>query len=452
LISTIFSRAIQIRKVSNPQLTTLDTQPLVVTSFDRTVLPNGLRILTSTFRHTNAVSIIFLFGAGSRYETPELAGASHLFEHLLFKGTPTRPTPRQISEVVEGVGGSLNAFTDREVTGYWCRLAQPHYREGIDLLSDMALNSLFRDEDIDKEKQVVYEEIRASFDSPGARASMLLDELLWPNQPMGRDIAGTVESVGAISRDEMRKYLETQYVASNTVIAVAGNIEHDDVVEQLTELLGGLQDGEILPMYPFESKTDGPRVALEHRPTEQAHIAFGLPGFSQDDPDRYALALMSVILGESMSSRLFEEVREQRGLAYDIHSGVAFYSDCGAFIVESGIDPARIDEAIPVILGELGKMRDGVTEAEWAQARELTKGRMMLRMEESRAVTSFLGIQELLRDKVESVDAVIEKIEAVTLDDIKRVANRIISAENLVLAVVGPFDDASRFEKLLKFE
>ena len=324
-------------------MTTLDTQPLVVTSFDRTVLPNGLRILTSTFRHTNAVSIIFLFGAGSRYETPELAGASHLFEHLLFKGTPTRPTPRQISEVVEGVGGSLNAFTDREVTGYWCRLAQPHYREGIDLLSDMALNSLFRDEDIDKEKQVVYEEIRASFDSPGARASMLLDELLWPNQPMGRDIAGTVESVGAISRDEMRKYLETQYVASNTVIAVAGNIEHDDVVEQLTELLGGLHDGEILPMYPFESKTDGPRVALEHRPTEQAHIAFGLPGFSQDDPDRYALALMSVILGESMSSRLFEEVREQRGLAYDIHSGVAFYSDCGAFIVESGIDPARID-------------------------------------------------------------------------------------------------------------
>ena len=433
-------------------MTTPDTQPLVVTSFDRTVLPNGLRILTSTFRHTNAVSIIFLFGAGSRYETPELAGASHLFEHLLFKGTPTRPTPRQISEVVEGVGGSLIAFTDREVTGYWCRLAQPHYREGIDLLSDMALNSLFRDEDIDKEKQVVYEEIRASFDSPGARTSMLLDELLWPNQPMGRDIAGTVESVGAISRDEMRKYLETQYVASNTVIAVAGNIEHDDVVEQLTELLGGLQDGEILPMYPFESKTDGPRVALEHRPTEQAHIAFGLPGFSQDDPDRYALALMSVILGESMSSRLFEEVREQRGLAYDIHSGVAFYSDCGAFIIESGIDPARIDEAIPVILGELGKMRDGVTEAEWAQARELTKGRMMLRMEESRAVTSFLGIQELLRDKVESVDAVIEKIEAVTLDDIKRGANRIISAENLVLAVGGPCDDASRFEKLLKFE
>ncbi|MCI0774111.1 MAG: insulinase family protein [Chloroflexi bacterium] len=433
-------------------MTTSDTRRLVTSSFDRTVLPNGLRILTSTFRHTNAVSIIFLFGAGSRYETPELAGASHLFEHLLFKGTPRRPTPRQISEVVEGVGGSLNAFTDREVTGYWCRLAQPHYREGIDLLADMALNSLFRDEDIDKEKQVVYEEIRASFDSPGARTSMLLDGLLWPDQTMGRDIAGSIESVGAISRDEMRKYLETQYVASNTVIAVAGNIEHEDVVEQLTELLGGLRDGEILPMYPFEDKIDGPRVALEHRPTEQAHLAFGLPGLSQDDSDRHALALMSVILGESMSSRLFEEIREKRGLAYDIHSGAQFYRDCGAFVVESGIDPARIDEAIPVILGELGKMRDGVTEEEWSQARELTKGRMMLRMEESRAVTSFLGIQELLRNKVESVDAVIAKIDAVTMDDIKRVANRIINPEKLALAIVGPFEDSSRFEKPLKFD
>ena len=281
---------------------------------------------------------------------------------------------------------------------------------------------------------------------------MLLDNLLWPDQTMGRDIAGTVKSVGAISRDEMRKYLDIQYVASNTVVAVAGNIEHDDVVEQLAELLGGLHDGEILPMYPFEDKIDGPRVALEHRPTEQVHLAFGLPGLDQDDPDRHALALMSVILGESMSSRLFEEVREQRGLAYDIHSGVQFYSDCGAFIVESGIDPARIDEAIPVILGELGKMREGVTEEEWSQARELTKGRMMLRMEESRAVTSFLGIQELLRDKVESVDAVIAKIDAVTADDLRRVANRIINPEKLVLAVVGPFEDAGRFEKLLKFE
>ncbi len=433
-------------------MTTSEAQQLVSSSFDRTVLPNGLRILTSTFRHTNAVSIIFLFGAGSRYETPELAGASHLFEHMLFKGTPERPTPRQISEVVEGVGGTLNAFTDREVTGYWCRLAQPNYREGIDLLSDMTLNSLFKEDDIAKEKQVVYEEIRASNDSPGARTSMLLDNLLWPEQPMGRDIAGSVESVGAISRDEMLKYLETQYVASNTVIAIAGNIEHADIVEQVEGLLGGLHDGDILPMFPYEPKPLTKRVAVEHRPTEQAHISIGLTGLDNSDPDRHALSIMSVILGETMSSRLFEEVREQRGLAYDIHSGTHFFSDCGALIVESGIDPGRVDEAIPVILAELGKMRDGVTEAEWSQARELTKGRMMLRMEESRAVSSFLGIQELLRDKVETVEEVLAKVSAVTREDIQRVANRVIQSENLVLAIVGPFDDASHFEDMLKFD
>jgi predicted Zn-dependent peptidase len=435
-----------------PHLTTSEAQQLVSSSFDRTVLPNGLRILTSTFRHTNAVSIIFLFGAGSRYETPELAGASHLFEHMLFKGTPERPTPRQISEVVEGVGGTLNAFTDREVTGYWCRLAQPNYREGIDLLSDMTLNSLFKEDDIAKEKQVVYEEIRASNDSPGARSSMLLDNLLWPEQPMGRDIAGSVESVGAISRDEMLKYLETQYVASNTVIAIAGNIEHADIVEQVEGLLGGLHDGDILPMFPYEPKPLTKRVAVEHRPTEQAHISIGLTGLDNSDPDRHALSIMSVILGETMSSRLFEEVREQRGLAYDIHSGTHFFSDCGALIVESGIDPGRVDEAIPVILAELGKMRHGVTEAEWSQARELTKGRMMLRMEESRAVSSFLGIQELLRDKVETVEEVLAKVSAVTREDIQRVANRVIQSENLVLAIVGPFDDASHFEAMLKFD
>ena len=416
------------------------------------MLPNGIRVLSSSFRHTNAVSIIFLFGAGSRYETPELAGASHIFEHLLFKGTPERPTPRDISEVVEGVGGTLNAFTDREVTGYWCRLAQPNYRDGIDLLSDMTLNSLFREEDIAKEKQVVYEEIRASFDSPGARVSMMLDDLLWPDQPMGRDIAGSVESVASISRDDMCKYLDTQYVGSNTVIAIAGNIEHQEVVDQITNSLGRLHDGNILPMFPHEKKVISKRGALEHRPTEQAHLAIGLAGFANDDPDRHALSIMSVILGETMSSRLFEEVREQRGLAYDIHSGAHFYSDCGAFVVESGIDPSRVDEAIPVILKELSKMRDAVTEAEWTQALQLTKGSKMLRMEESRAVSSFLGVQELIRGEVQSVDEVIANISAVTREDIKRAANRVIKSENLVLAIVGPFDDSDHFEAMLNLD
>ena len=341
------------------------------------MLQGGIRVLTSTLPHTNAVNLSFLFGAGSRYETDDLIGASHLFEHMLFKGTNRRPTPRQISEVVEGVGGSINAFTDREVTGYWCRMPRSHYREGLDLLADMVQNSLFRDEDIDKEKQVVFEEIRAIHDMPAARASEIQDKLLWPDQPMGRDVAGTVESVAAISRDAMLEYLHTQYAASNMVIAVTGNIEHQEIVEQVESVIGGLHDGEILPMFPYVDNLQGPQVVVERRETEQAHLSIGIKGISFFDEDRHALGLFSVILGESMSSRLFEEVREKRGLAYDIHGGMSAYYDCGAIGVESGVDPKRAAEALPVIMDVVCGMRDGVTEREFTQAKELCKGRLL---------------------------------------------------------------------------
>lgn len=419
--------------------------------FERTRLDNGLRVLTSELPYTNAVSINFLFGAGSRYETDDIAGASHLFEHMLFKGTERRPTPREVSEVVEGVGGALNAFTDREITGYWCRLAKPHYRQGIDLLADMVRNSLMRDSDIAREKQVVFEEIRATFDSPNGRAWMLLEDSLWPSQPLGRDVAGTVESVEAISRDAMLKYLDTQYVASNMVIAIAGNVKHNEVVGQIEELLGDMPDGEILPMFPFKDNLEGPTVSIETRPTEQAHVAFGMHGVSMVDEDRHALNLLSVILGESMSSRLFEEIREKRGLAYDIHSGVHSLTDTGVMVVESGIDPSRVIEAVPVIVEEIAKTHDGVTEREFRQAKDLSIGRMMLRMEESRAVAGFLGGQELLKNEVRTVDQVVADIEAVEIDDLARVAKRVIRSDKMTMSMVGPFEDPEPFKKALKF-
>ena len=419
--------------------------------FERTVLGNGLRVLTSTLPHTNAVSMNFLFGAGSRYESDEIAGASHLFEHMLFKGTKARPTPREVSEVVEGVGGALNAFTDRELTGYWCRIAKPHYREGIDLLCDMVRNSLMRQKDIDREKQVVYEEIRSTNDSPAGRAGMILEEILWPDQPLGRDVAGSVESVGAISREAMLEYLHTQYVASNTVIAIAGNILHLDVVHQLEDLMGDLPDGTPLPMSRFEDNLTGPVARVENRPTEQAHLAIGLHGLSMSDDDRHALGLLSVILGESMSSRLFEEIREKRGLAYDIHSGVHALSDTGLIVIESGIDPARVEEAVPVIIQEVARTREGVTEKEFWQAKELSKGRMLLRMEESRAVSGFLGGQELLKGEVRTVEQVIADIDAVQIEDIARVAERVIVPGKMAFSMVGPFDDAEPFLNSMSF-
>ncbi|MCH7642895.1 MAG: insulinase family protein, partial [Chloroflexi bacterium] len=233
--------------------------------FERTVLDSGVRVLTSSMPHTGAVSIQVLFGAGSRYETDELAGSSHLFEHLLFKGTGKRPTPREISEAVEGVGGILNAYTDREATGYWCKIALPHYKQGLDVLLDMVQDPLFREDDIEKEKKVVFEEIRAAHDSPEGTVDMMLDDLLFPDQPLGRDIAGSIESVEAVSTESLKEYHRTQYVAGNTVISVAGALSHDRVVADVAELMGDLQDGETAPMFPFIDNLSGPVMRLQHR-------------------------------------------------------------------------------------------------------------------------------------------------------------------------------------------
>ena len=416
-----------------------------------TTLDSGLRIQTSTLAHTNAVSIVLLFGAGSRYENDELAGSSHLFEHLLFKGTNKRPTPSEISEVVEGVGGVLNAFTDREMTGYWCRVPSTSWVEGMDVLTDMVKDPLFREEDIAKEKNVVYEEIRASHDDPGSHADTILDGLLWPNQAFGRDIAGSEESVGAISREAMLGYMATQYVPTNTVVAVAGGVEHEDVVDKVSTMLGEWPDRESVPWYPVEDNLNGPALNIEYRPTEQGHLAMGLHGFSSSDEDRYALRLLSVTLGEGMSSRLFEEVREKRGLAYAIGSSVSAYADAGGLSIYGGVDPARAPEAVKVIVDELVKLWDGITEEELAKAKRLSKGRTMLRMEESRTVAMTMGAQQLIRRRVETVEETIAAVDAVTMDDIKRVAHRVVRSDKLALSLVGPFKDEKVFLESLKF-
>jgi predicted Zn-dependent peptidase len=417
--------------------------------FERTVLDTGVRVLTSNMPHTGAVSVQVLFGAGSRYETDELAGSSHLFEHLLFKGTTKRPTPKEIAETIEGVGGILNAYTDREATGYWCKIALTHYKEGLDVLLDMIQDPLFREEDIEKEKKVVFEEIRASHDSPEATVDMMMDELLFPSQPLGRDIAGSVDSVQAVSTESLKEYLRTQYVASNTIISVAGALPHEQIVADVAELMDGFHDGTPAPMFPFVDNLSGPSLKLQHRDTEQAHISLGLHGISANDDDRYALRLLSTIFGGSMSSRLFEEVREKRGLAYSIHAGPAHYSDAGSFQVSSGVDPERAVEAIKVIMDEVVKLRDGVTEDEFHKAKELTKGRILMSMEESRSVAGSIGSQELLLGEVKSVDDVISDYDAVEIDQLKAVANRLIDQNKLVLALVGPFDSDEPFRPLL---
>ena len=430
-------------------LNTSDT--VIAGDHERTVLPNGVRVITSSMPHTNAVSSVLLVGAGSRYETDGQAGISHLFEHMLFKGTPSRPKPRDISGEIESVGGVLNAFTDREFTGYWCKMPLPHYRSGINVLADIVQHPLFREHDIEQEKHVVLEEIRAAHDSPAATTSMLLDSAIWPDQPLGRDVAGSEATVNSITRGEMVQYHEQQYVGANIVLCVAGNVQHDAIVAQAEAVLGELRAGKPRDMYAYQDSLRGPAVKLQHRELEQLHIAMAFNGVDASDPRRHALRLMSVILGGSMSSRLFEEVRENRGLVYSIGSAAISLSDCGVLDIDTAVEPALAEEALGVIIHEVAKMRDGVAGQELHDARELAKGRLMLGMEDSRSVANSLASQEMQRNHIATLQERIERYDAVTLDDVQSVANDIIDAGNLGMAAVGPVDDPAPYEKILTF-
>ncbi|MCC6174923.1 MAG: insulinase family protein [Chloroflexi bacterium] len=416
--------------------------------FERTVLKNGLRVVSSTMPHTRSVSVGLYVAAGSRYEHDEIAGVSHFLEHMLFKGTERRPTAQDISEEIEGVGGIMNAATDKELTVYWAKVGHQHFERCMDVLADALLQSKLDPDEIEKERQVIIEELAMTEDSPGDLAALLIDEVLWPNQPLGRDVGGSPGSVSAITRDQIVSFVDRHYTPENTVLAVGGNVTHAQVVALAEQLYGGWAPSTAGPWYPAIAKPS-PKVALKVKKSEQAHVCVGLPGFSAEHPDRYALDLMNTVLGEGMSSRLFVEIREKLALAYDVHSYLAHFRDTGALVVSAGVDPKRVDPTIVAVLRELERMRAGMPESELRKAKELIKGRLQLRMEDTRAVTSWIGTQELLRNEILTVDEVVDIIEGVRLEDVNRVADELLRPERMSLAVVGPYRSEGRFQKLM---
>ena len=420
--------------------------------YQRTTLPNGLRILTSAMPHTYSVSASLYVSTGSRYERDEEAGLSHFLEHMLFKGTQKRPTAKEIAEAVDGVGGMMNGGTDREYTVYYIKVARPHLELALDVLFDLVRRPLLAQREVEKERQVVLEELAMVADSPAQLADLLLDSILWPDQPLGRDVAGTPESVAHISREMTEGYLRRQYVPNNMVLALAGNVGHQEVVDAIWSASGGSAWGGGAPSAWFPaSDGHGPRCAVRYKATEQAHVCLALRGLPLNHPDRYALSFLSVILGEGMSSRLFLELREKRGLVYDINSYVSNFLDTGAFGIYTGVDPKNAAEALQVVLTELASLRDeGPSSEELTKARELSKGRLLLRMEDTRNVSGWIGGQELLLGRVRSVEQVVAEMEAVTLEDLQRLAREIIVPEQLHMAVVGPYRSDKRFAPLLK--
>jgi predicted Zn-dependent peptidase len=377
-------------------------------------------------------------GAGSCYESEEEAGISHFAEHLFFKGTQRRPTSKEITQDIEGVGGIINAGTDKELTIFWCKVAKPHFPIALDVLSDLLLNSRFDNKEIERERGVISEEINMNLDLPQQRISMLIDELLWPEQPLGREVIGYKETVSSLTREQLLNYVARRYMPNNTVLSIAGNIQHEEAMAQIEPLFNKWAAGELITGYITDDKQTEARLRIEPKDIEQAHLCLAVHGFSRSHPQRFTIDLFNTVLGGGMSSRLFTEIREHRGLAYDIHSYTEHFLNSGSFAIYAGVDPEKIETAVAAILEETSQIKQGITASELTRAKELSKGRLYLRFEDSQNVALWYGGQEILTQQILDIDDVISIVDAIAIDELKEVAKEILTESRLNLAVIGP--------------
>lgn len=417
--------------------------------YNKTTLPNGLRIVTAELPHTRSATVSIYVGAGSRYERDEEAGLSHFLEHMLFKGASRRPTARIISEAIEGFGGMHNAATDREVTVYYAKVPDAAAQQTVDILADMVRDPIMDAAELEKERSVILEELATVEDSPGELAGILVDETMWPDQPLGRNVGGTPESVRALPLAAVNKYLKAQYVPSNMVLVVAGNIRHEMIVHEAERWLGDMPAITPGAWYPFEDKAPKKRIAVREKATEQAHICIAYPSVALDDPDRFAVDLLSTVLGEGMSSRLFLELREERALVYDVHSYPSEFRDTGSFTVYAGCDPENARVTVEASLEQITKLLESLPDSELEKGKQMAKGRIQLRMEDTRSVAGWLGSQELLLGRVQSVDEIVREFDRVTRDDVLRVGRKFLSPSLAKIAAVGPFEDDQVFAGLI---
>ena len=424
----------------------------------RTVLDNGLRVLTQEMPDARSVSIGLFVGVGSRHEQGAHAGLSHMLEHLVFKGTQRFPDPGGLSEAVEACGGSVNASTDRELTVYSAKVPAAAADRGLEVVSQLVLRPLLRQADLAAEKPVIVDEIRMYEDSPGDHVFTLFDALLFGDHPLGREIAGTPGSVRRATRGGVIGHWRHWYQPSRLVLAVAGAITHDAVVSTADGWFAGADDWladaaappdpELAPIAPTAAQPGALRMA--YRRLAQGNLCLGMPGVSRQDPDRWALDLLGALLGDGMSSRLFLELRERRSLAYDVSTFAATYADCGTFGIHAGFDPDQATAVVAAVLEQLERVvQDPVSAAELERARAYTRGRLELRMEDTGAVASWLGTGESLLPRILSVEEVVERLEAVTADDLLRVARRFTRPDQARITLLGPFRSRSRFERLL---
>ena len=408
-------------------------------------LANGLRVVTSPVATAQSVSVNIFVGAGSRGEDRRRNGLSHYLEHMLFKGSEKRPSAMAIAEAIEGAGGVLNAYTAKEITCYWNQVPYDRLELAMDVLADMIVNPVLDAAEVDRERTVVQQEIKRAYDQPAAWASELLSRASYGDQPVGWAIAGTEESVGALQRQDLVDHLATWYVPNNMVLSVAGNTDHERVMDAAERHLGGLSSRPVPAFEPAQLEVPQERVLVENREISQSNLALALRALSRMDPDRYSLMILNGILGRGMSSRLFKEVRERRGLAYAIGSGISRHKDTGLLSISAGVSPEKLREAAQVILEEVFKLcEEPVPEGELTRGRDYMVGTFRLSLETTMALAQRAGENLLMTGEIEPVEEVVAKLEAVSADDVMRVARRLFHREGVSTAVVGP--GASREE------
>lgn len=419
--------------------------------YQKSTLKNGTRVIMVPSHDTQACTVLVLFEVGSRYESEKLAGASHFVEHMMFKGTKRRPNTMDISRDLDSVGADYNAFTGKDYTGYYIRLTAAKTELAVDMLNDMLFHSTYAHEECEREREVIKEEINMYEDNPMMMAEELLEQLVYSGT-LARPIAGTHRTMDGIKRAALVKYRDAQYAPSKTVIAVAGKIG-PEVPALLEATFGKVREPKKKPSkYPKSSlRRGGPRLALKFKETEQVQFTLGFPGFPYGHKKMAALSVLSTILGGGMSSRLFTEVRERRGLAYSVRSSLSPYQDVGNVAIQAGLTKAKIEEGISVILKELGKaVKSGVTAEELTRAKEYIKGKTVLGLEESSALAEFFAKQELLQRRIQTPEEKLAKIDAVTRADVKAVAREVFRTKHLSAALIGPYKDKTPFMKLLR--
>ncbi|HEY5433708.1 MAG TPA: pitrilysin family protein [Candidatus Limnocylindrales bacterium] len=406
--------------------------------FHRTELAQGPRVISARLPGSRSVSIAAYVLAGSRLETVAEAGVAHFMEHITFKGTAAYPSSRAISEAVEGVGGSANAATDRESTVYWVRVPRRQAATAMEVIGELIVRPRLADADIDQERTVVVEEIRSYLDDPSEYAQILIQQAMFGDGPLGREICGDEDGIRALPASAIRDFWQTTYRPSNTVVAVAGDLEHDEAVELATTAFGS-GDGVFPTFGPAPDLPAGPRVLTGKRDTSQAQLAIAVPGIRRDHPDSWNLSILNTVLGDGMSSRLFLGVREEKGLAYDVSSGIVEYADTGAVEISAGVDPVNLAAAIEAILAELTRLtEETVSPEELKKAKAYLSGGLELRMDDTRHMASWVGGQEALHDRVLTLDEALEAVEAVDAGDLRRLGAELFRDAGLRMAVVAP--------------